>query len=111
MAKAWRLSEEQTQKFEAASNVATELRMSAYDFYQKGELEEDEMFAEIAAANKQGEDSLRQVLGDARLLEYQLMQGHFVEAGLDHKAFEPPIFIHREDPLTGGTPPSAAGGS
>lgn len=98
MAKTWGLSKYQALRFDLASNVALQERMLVVERHNRGEISSDEMFAELPAANKKGDDSLRDALGEERFLEYKTMEGHFVEAGLDHKAFEPPVIVSVEDP-------------
>jgi hypothetical protein len=90
MAKTWGLTQEQALEFELASDAPRQERQALFDRYIRGEVAHEDMPKEFKAADERANRRLRDVLGPARLLEYQLMRGHFVEAGLDHKPFVPP---------------------
>lgn len=91
MAKTWGMSDEQYQAFEAASTAAPHLeRRAAYDRFFRGEIDREKFDKELREADTLDTKPLREVLG-THYQEYELMRGHFAEAGLDHKPFEPPI--------------------
>lgn len=98
MAKTWGLSKYQALRFDLASNVALQERLRIVERYNRGEISSDEMFAELPAANQKGDDSLREALGEEHYQVYKAMEGHFVEAGLEHKPFEPAILVSAEEP-------------
>jgi hypothetical protein len=98
MAKTWGLSKYQALRFDWASNVALEERMLVVERYNRGEISSEQMFAELPAANKKGDDSLREAIGEERFEEYKAMEGHFAEAGLEHKAFEPAVIAFAGEP-------------
>jgi hypothetical protein len=92
MAKTWGLSAEEHRRFEAAATAPTWERRAVYEVYLAGELPSEEFHKELQAADARDSKPLREVLG-SHYEEYTLMRGHFAEAGLDHKPFEPPVYV------------------
>jgi len=90
MAKTWGLTEEQSADFEISIYDVTQERQGAFDRVTRDRLTPMELAARLRAADERASQRLLDALGPEHLLEYQLMNGHFVEAGLDHKQFVPP---------------------
>ena len=90
MSKTWKFTEEQHQKFEAAATQPQWDRKAVYDRLLNGDLPRQSFEKELAEADARDSQNLRDVLG-SHYQEYVLMHGHFAEAGLDHKPFEPPV--------------------
>ena len=90
MAKTWGMIDEQYQAFEAAATAVPHLeRKALYERFLRGEIDRGKFSKELPEADARDSKQLREVLG-THYQEYELMRGHFAEAGLDHKAFEPP---------------------
>lgn len=97
MAKTWGMSEDQDQAFEAAATAVPHLeRKAVYEQFLRGEIDREKLKKELPAADARDSKELREVLG-AHYQEYELMHGHFAEAGLDHKPFEPPTVDKRTE--------------
>jgi hypothetical protein len=93
MAKTWGLSAEEHRRFEAAATAPTWERRAVYEVHLAGELSAEQFQKELEAADARDSKALREVLG-SRYEEYTLMRGHFAEAGLDRKPFEPPVYAN-----------------
>ena len=97
MAETWGMSNEQYHAFEAAATAVPHLeRKAVYERFFKGEIDREEFNKELPEADAHDNKQLRDVLG-THYHEYQLMRGHFAEAGLDHKPFEPPTVDRRTE--------------
>lgn len=90
MAKTWGFTEDQLQRFEAAATAPRWERRAVYELYLSGELPIEQFYKELEAADARDSKKLRDILGP-HYLEYTLARGHFAEAGLDKKPFEPPV--------------------
>ncbi len=90
MAKTWNMSDEQYQAFEAAATAVPHWeRRAVYERFLRGEIDREQLNKELPEADARDSKQLREALG-THYQEYELMRGHFAEAGLDHKPFEPP---------------------
>jgi hypothetical protein len=92
MAETWGMSDEQYQKFEAAATAVPLERKGVYERYFRGEIAHENLERELGQADARDSMGLREILGK-HYQEYTLMRGHFAEAGLDHKPFEPPVIL------------------
>jgi hypothetical protein len=92
MARTWGMSEEQYRKFEAAATSEPHLRRKVvYERFFRGDLDRESFDEELEKADARDNEELRELLGQ-HYFEYTLMRGHFAEAGLDQKPFEPPTY-------------------
>jgi hypothetical protein len=91
MAQTWSLSDEQLERFErAAKRDDHRARSAVYGQYDRKEIGPEDLDNKLEEADKQDNAQLREALG-SHYQEYELMQGHFVEAGLLNRPFEPPV--------------------
>jgi len=90
MAKTWGLSAEKEADFEIGVRDGLRDRQAVFDRLTRGEIAAADVGAQLDAAEERARKQLLDVLGPDRLLEYQLMHGHFAEAGLEHKPFVAP---------------------
>jgi hypothetical protein len=97
MAQTWGFSDEQWEKFEHASvRNGRQERRAVFEQMLRGEFPREELDKRLVEADAKDSQELREVLG-SHLQEYEMMQGHFEEAGLLDRPFEPPV---------GGAPPT-----
>lgn len=91
MAKTWKLTPDQYEKFEAAATSPHSERGALFESIAAGAITHEEFEQELAKVDARDAEQLREAIG-SHYQEYTLMRGHFAEAGLDHKPFEPPVY-------------------
>jgi len=91
MAKTWKLTQEQYEKFEAAATSPHSERGALFDSMAAGAITQSEFEQELAKVEARDAEQLREAIG-SHYQEYTLMRGHFAEAGLDQTPFRPPVF-------------------
>jgi hypothetical protein len=91
MAKTWGLTPEQYDKFEAAATAPHSERRALYESMRAGAVSREEFGQLLAELDARDAEPLRDALGQ-HYQEYTLMRGHFAEAELDRKPFEPPVY-------------------
>ena len=91
MAKTWKLTPEQYEKFEAAATSPHSERGALFASMAAGAITRDELEQELAKVEARDAEQLREAIGP-HYQEYTLMRGHFAEAELDQKPFQPPVY-------------------
>ena len=91
MAKTWKLTPDQYEKFEAAATSPHSERGALFESMAAGAITRDEFEQELAKVEARDAVQLREAIG-SHYQEYTLMRRHFAEAGLDQKPFEPPVY-------------------
>jgi len=91
MAKTWKLTPDQYEKFEAAATSPHSERRGLFQSMATGAITRDEFEQELAKVEARDAEQLREAIG-SHYQEYTLMRGHFAEAGLDQTPFQPPVY-------------------